>query len=476
MSVNIDINSVVAAVGNSTVEKHIKRNKRREEWCNKESKHFIKTYTVKTSYEEQTVCNRHGKESVVRIPFVKNEDIIEVIAKNEPQDIKSAIHYFNGSYLFTTDNGVIYNIHSKPRPLKEEEKNKVNTWRSELKEEEAEVNELKEISKTLRKAYVEKDKAVLEDGATMMLLLEYPNGNSKFHEGLKAREELDNLVTKYGSNEALIEHIKKDVDNQEYYNDLFNKVLQVSSRNNRVWQHIETTNKRTKDLEEKKKKVTEDIKAIYKKCEKEPIYEIHRMNVTSQVRVYISTHDIEMYKGLGYKVYKMNTKKEFKTWNDFNLDYISEDMEKESHYFVMNKKAFITSCIHGKVVHNGYYYNENGEPVIIEKGRLEDTSVTVSVNGIPTYYNSLREAAKKLNIHLEVLRRCDKDNDGLILYATKCGITLVDNDGNNHYYKNKAECGKELGVSRTRISVVFKGKKVGDMVTICGKDYTITSM
>lgn len=472
----INIENIVSIVKGEVTEKQTKRNKRREEWCNKESKHFVKTYTVKTSYEEQKVCNAHGKESIVSVPYVDDKHIIEVITANEPQDIKNTIHWFNNSYLFSTDNGAIYNIHSKPRPMTDKEKTKVNTWRTELKEEEAEVNELKEISKTLRKAYVEKDKAVLEDGATMMLLLEYPNGNSKFHEGLKAREELDNLVTKYGSNEALIEHIKKDVDNQEYYNNLFNKVLQVSSRNNRVWQHIETTNKRSKDLEEKKKKVTAEIKAIYKKCSNEPLYEIHRMNVTSQVTVYVSSHDIEMYKGLGYKVYKKNTKNECMKWNEFNLDYIKEDYIKESHYFVMNKKAFITSCIHGKVAQNGYYYNENGEPVIIEKGKLEDTSVTVSVNGIPSYYNSLREAAKKLNIHMEVLRRCDKDNNGLILYVTNKGVTLVDNDGNNHYFKNKAEIAKTLDTSKKTISVAFKNKTVGDNVTICGMDYIITSL
>lgn len=475
MKIEINIKNIESIVKGEVTEKQTKRNKRREEWCNKESKHFVKTYTVKTSYREETVYNRNGKESIVSVPYVDDKHIIEVITANEPQDIQKSIQWFNDSYLFSTDNGAIYNIHSKPRPMTDKEKTKVNTWRTELKEEEAEVAELKRIAVILKKGYTENDISVINDPNNTHIFLEYTNGNKKFHEGMKAQEELDRLLNEYGK-EGLIEKVNNEVENREYYNTLFNKVTDVSTRNNKVWQLIDNYKTRNKELEEKKKKITADIKEIYSKCSKEPIYEIHKMNVTSQVTVYVSSHDIEMYKGLGYKIYKKNTKQEFMAWNEFNIDYIKEDRMKESHYFVMNKKAFITSCIHGKVVQNGYYYNENGEPIVIEKGRLEDTSVTVSVNGIPSYYNSLREAAKKLNIHMEVLRRCDKDNNGLIIYVTDKGITLVDKDGNSNYFKNKADIAKNFNTSKKTVSVAFKGKKVGDMVTLLGKEYIITSL
>ena len=155
------------------------------------------------------------------------------------------------------------------------------------------------------------------------------------------------------------------------------------------------------------------------------------------------------------------------------MDFVDDEEDITSLYFVMNTKAFLTSCKHGKVADKGYYFNDDGEPCIIENGSLCDTTVTVMVDGIPTVYNSIKEASKKLNIPYETIRGSKRDENGAIVINSKKSIMLIDADGNEFHYKNKSQLAKSFNVDKMKITRLMKNKTVGDTVVINGNEFVL---
>ena len=468
--------SVTSEVTGDKLKRQTDLNNKRAEWCIENGKKHILTYHVKSELHEITIKGKKGTETTLKRYLVSDDAIVASIQLNAPQDINEAIYWFdNGHYLFTTDKNIIYNLKKKARPLTIEEQNEVNDLKNELEEEEKQLHIDQKNINILLKGYRDGDETVLNDHQNAFLFLQYPNGDSLFHDGQKAFNELKKLLEE-NDHEELSERMNNDEEFNSYITEL-NKLTSYYTdpfnRHNKFKQYYEKVKSMIEDYKQKRTDYTKRIKTIYCKCEEEQIYEIHPMTIKSQVKVYCSELGKEKYESYGYKVYKQQTSFNYNEWNETELKYEQNEGQKTSYYFIMNKKAFISVCKNGKMVRNGFYYDNDGQVVAIEKGKEVDNTVTVIYNGTKYNFNSLREASNELKINYETLRQSDRNDKNEIIYNTKKNIVLINGDGERLIFKNKSEIAKKLDISAARITTAFKGLKSSDEVVLNGQKYII---
>lgn len=391
--------------------KNFKRNENKRKWADENGKRFFETIIVPTSYEEIAIKNAKGKLSTFKRAFVKDEDIIESIRRCAKNNISNTLYWFNGGhYLFTTDNDTIYNLKRKFGSLSKEDKEKIEEMKQDFQESLEEVKEERRIAEILIKAYVDKDEVTLNDPNNLVYLL-------------------------MGEDEA--------------------------------YRFIKRTQIKIAEIKEERKELADKIKKIHFEAMDKEVFEIHEMSVKNQVRVYISEKQKAMFKGLGYKVYSVKGKDSNRIWNESTLDFDSNEFEKISYYFIMNKKAFISSCKWDKIPYCGYFYDENGEPK-----KIEDHSIKILVNGVEREFESIREAEKELKIYRGGLK---KNENGIFEYNEKKGIVIKDSNGNELSFKNKVEMADLLKTSRVTLNNSLKDKEVGDKIIIKGHEYCLVS-
>lgn len=469
---NIDINGLVQSVTGAYVKdgqnKQNKRNNAKKEYSNKEDKFFVETLVIPTSFEEIEIPNRKGSTTIIKRPIVTDESVVEVLKINKPLEIDNQIYWFdNGHYLFSTDKDSIYNLHKKPRPFNDKEKDKIQKLRDEIKEMEEEAAEDIEIGNILLAAYRDNDEEVLNNPQNMIYFIKYPNPYCS--KNLEIKEKVHELAEIIRQNEA-----SGKFDNDELINEMKRLVAllpDLSAPNCITF--LKDTQKKVNEIKNKKKEFTNLVHQIEQNCFENPIYEIHKLNYNNQVKVYTSSKLADSYKKKGYTIYKNSNKRKYKKWCSDTLNFVDDEEDITSLYFVMNTKAFLTSCKHGKVADKGYYFNDDGEPCIIENGSLCDTTVTVMVDGIPTVYNSIKEASKKLNIPYETIRGSKRNENGAIVINSKKSIMLIDADGNEFHYKNKSQLAKSFNVDKMKITRLMKNKTVGDTVVINGNEFVL---
>lgn len=476
----IDIDELCKTVTCEVTDGKLKRqtdlNNRRAEWCSENGKKHILTYHVKSELNEITIKGKKGTETTIKRYLVSDEAIVASIRLNEPQHINESIYWFDGGhYLFTTDKNIIYNLKKKARPLTIDEQNEVNDLKNELEEEEKQLYTDKKNIDILLKGYRDGDETVLNDAQNTFLFLQYPNGDSFYHDGQKAFNELKHILEE-NDHEELNERMANDEEFNSYITEL-NKLTSYYTdpfnRHNKFKQYYEKVKSMIEDFKQKRTDYTKRIKSIYSKCEEEPIYEIHPMTIKSQVKVYTSELGKEKYESYGYKVYKQTTSFNYNEWNESELKYEQNEGKKTSYYFIMNKKAFISVCKNGKMIRNGYYYDDNGEVKAIEKGKEVDNSVTVVYNGVKHQFNSLREASEKLGISRTVLNKAKSNDLNEIIIDSKKNIVLINGDGERMIFKNKSEVASKLNISKKRVTVAFNSLTSGDEVTLNGQKYII---
>lgn len=468
--------TVASEVASDKLKRQIDLNQKRAEWCIENGKKHILTYHVKSELHEITITGKKGTQTTLKRYLVNDEDIIASIKLNAPEDITESIFWFDhGHYLFTTDKNIIYNLKKKPRPLTIEEENEVNSMKEELEEEEKALHIEKKNIDILLKGYRDGDESVLNNPQNTFLFLQYPNGDSLYNDGEKAFNELKELLAEY-SHEELTDRMNND----EAFNSYINELNELTSyytdpfnRHNKFRAYYEKVKSMVEEFNQKRTDFIKRIKTIYSKSDEECIYEIHPMSIKNQVKVYCSELGKEKYESYGYKVYKQRTSFNYNEWNESELKYEQNEGHKTSYYFIMNKKAFISVCKNGKMVRNGFYYDENGEVTAIEKGKEIDNSVTVIYNGMKYEFDSLRSASTRLKINYETLRKSDRNDLNEVVYNDKKNIVLINGDGERMVFKNKSEVAKKLDISKKRVTVAFNGLISGDEVTLNGQKYII---
>lgn len=414
ISINIEklVSSVTDDLDESQKKKNLKRNQSKKNWASEYNKKFIETLVIPTSYEEITIKNAKGIESTFKKAFAKDEDIIKAIQINHKNNIINGLHWFNGGHYLFSTD-------------------KASIYNFKRKDGILSKEDKEKID-GLRKELEELFEEVKEDRRIAEILIK-----GFIHEDKEVLENPENFPHfLIGEEEAL--------------------------------RFIRQTNKRIEEYKELRKEITDKIKKIHIEAMNKEIFEIHEMSVKNQVRVYISENDKEKFKGLGYKVYSVKSKEVVNKWDDSSISFEPIEKEKISYYIIMNKKAFVSACKMDKVPHFGFYYDENGSPK-----KIQDNSIKVIVDGVEREFESIREAEKELKIYRGGLK---KNENGLFVYCKKNGIVLMDSDGNELVFKNKAEMAVELKVSKKTISTVLKDKAIGDKIKIKGIDYLIESI
>lgn len=172
-------------------------------------------------------------------------------------------------------------------------------------------------------------------------------------------------------------------------------------------------------------------------------------------------------------MYKQKTSFNYNEWNETELKYEQNEGQKTSYYFIMNKKAFISVCKTGKMVRNGYYYDNDGQVVAIEKGKEIDNTVTVVYNGTKYNFSSLREASTELGISRTVINQSKRNELNEIIIDSKKNIVLINGDGERMIFKNKSEIAKKLNLNKMKVTRELNDKTSGDEVVLNGQKFII---
>lgn len=406
MKNNIDIEILTNQVNHDLTEKEnkkllnlIKRTENLNSYSQKHDKTLVERIPVlPASYKQEVVtasskCRWTGKitqeTKEITVKAITDDEIIQSIKTIRPDDISESIFWFdNGGFYFVTDKGKPYNFRKSPRGLNKEETEKVNQIIKDIEESRGLMTE-----------------SLLN--ARVLSTMDKP-------EAIRSKEEKEFLK----ENEAIMNYLLLEMTLEE------SRGVNYESFKNKVYGDAEIKKRQHSEL---LNEGLDEIHDIYSNCEEDIEYFIHPMKENKQVKIYCSKSVKWVYERLGYKVYRQVKEHNSKRYKEDNGSIVLHESsyEKESYYFQMNLKAFISSCKFGKVVRKGFYLDDNGFEVELTAGK------------------------------------------------TRKGFILLDMAGNELEFKSMADAGKKLDCSKMAISKAMKDKSNGDKITIKGNQYFI---
>lgn len=386
------------------------------DYCKENNLQEVERIIVKTSYEEIEI---EGKKSTTKVTrhFCAKEDIITALQYAYPDMIDSNIYFFpHSEAYFITDKNYLFNLHHKPRPLRVDELNKIQSLKDELNEVAEELEERRQTCLQLKALYTFN-----------------PN-----EEQLAFRN----------TNEAVIAGIMYDYDSGLLY---CNK-----------WQADK------EEYKKQKEEVGKKIREIYCKSWNEPIYSVHPMKDDKQVRIYFSNSDISRFRELGYSIINQKRDGKLTKWNKDTLEYEQIDNEFTSHSIKMARKAFIGCCKFDMLVQKGYYLNEQGERLLIEKSGVKEEVTIIDWNGTSHSFGSKSEAARHFKVSNAFITQTVK-NGGIITEQPrdhKKDFTLISPSNEHLYFKSVSDAALFFKCGKSTLSEKMKGKSNGDTVKI----------
>lgn len=412
-----DIDKLIKDV-TRTVDKDIKARYDKQksvvnDYCNQNDVQEVERIVVKTSYEEE-IDVKLGK---IITPYCADQDIVSALQHAYPDMIDNKIYFFpQGDMYFVTDKNFLFNLRSKPRPLRVDELNKIQSLKDDLNEVLEELEQRRQVCIQLQALYTFN-----------------PN-----EEQLEIRNKHETMIAgiMYDYNKG-IEYCNKWVADKEEY-------------------------------KKQKEEVGKKIRNIHNKTYDEPIYSIHPMKSDKQVRIYISSHYIEKYKELGYFIINQKRNRQQIKWNKDTLEYEEFEDEFITHSFKMARKAFIGCCKFDTLVQKGYYLNEQGERLLIEKSGVKEEVTIIDWNGSSHLFGSKSEAAKHFNVSNAFITQIVK-NGGVITEQPrdhKKHFTLISPSNEHLYFKSVSDAALFFKCGKSTLSEKMKGKSNGDTVKI----------
>lgn len=392
------------------------------DYCKENNLQEVERIIVKTSYDEfENEIEIEGKKSTTKVTrhFCAKEDIITALQHAYPDMIDNNIYFFPHSNIyFITDKNYLFNLHHKPRPLRVDELNKIQSLKDDLNEVVEELEERRQTCLQLQAIYT-----------------------------FKPNEE---QVAFRNTNEAIIAGIMYDYDRGILY-----------------------CNKWIADKEEyknQKEEVGKKIREIYYKSWNEPIYSVHPMKDDKQVRIYFSSTEVSRFRAHGYSIIKQKRDGKIAKWNQDTLEYEQIEDEFTSHSIKMSRKAFIGCCKFDTLVQKGYYLNEQGERTLLEKSGVKEEVTITDWNGHSKSFCSKTEAAKYYNVSNAFITQVMK-NGGIMTEQprqkdNKKDFTLISSTNEFLYFKSMSDAASFFKCSKSTLSEKMKGKTSGDNVNI----------
>lgn len=412
------VKDVTTRLNDDTKARYDKQKSVVNDYCKENNLQEVERIIVKTSYEEIEI---EGKKSTTKFTrhFCAKEDIITALQHAYPDMIDNNIYFFPHSEVyFITDKNYLFNLHHKPRPLRVDELNKIQSLKDDLNEVAEELEERRQTCLKLKALYTFN-----------------PN-----EEQLAFRN----------TNEAVIAGIMYDYDSGLLY---CNKWVADKE-----------------DYKKQKEEVGKKIREIYCKSWNEPIYSVHPMKHDKQIRIYFSSNDISRFRELGYSIINQKRDAKITKWNKDTLEYEEIDNEFTSHSIKMARKAFIGCCKFDMLVQKGYYLNEQGERLVIEKSGVKEEVTITDWNGHSKSFCSKTEAAKYYNVSNAFITNIIK-NGGIMTEQpkqkdNKKDFTLISPSNEFLYFKSVTDAAKHFNCGISTLSEKMKGKASGDNVKI----------
>lgn len=137
----------------------------------------------------------------------------------------------------------------------------------------------------------------------------------------------------------------------------------------------------------------------------------------------------------------------------------------------MSFKAFDSACRYGEIPNKGFYIGNDGSQIKLTQSGLKET---ITINGIT--YSSKSEAAREMNISPSLISKklkADRTIEALVkgTMNNRKGFNLTSPDGEIMEFESVRAAGIKLGIDKSKISRMIKGKGIGDIITISGIDY-----
>ena len=146
----------------------------------------------------------------------------------------------------------------------------------------------------------------------------------------------------------------------------------------------------------------------------------------------------------------------------------------------MNYNAFMSACKSGVIPQKGYYVNEQGERVVIEQSGQREAITVRDAEGLIREFESKAEAARELGVSPSLLSKLIKATpEGEVITISKGaknnrkGFTLITAEGDKLDFMSVRDAATRLGVDKSKVSRVIKGKVSGDTVTLLGVSYRL---
>lgn len=231
---------------------------------------------------------------------------------------------------------------------------------------------------------------------------------------------------------------------------------------------------------EDKKDYGKQIRAIYKRAEDEGEFEVKQLKKSKQIRIYVSSYYKDRFRELGYKIIEQERETYYSRWDADLLRYEKVDSKEVSFSFVMNYNAFMSACKSGVIPQKGYYVNEQGERVVIEQSGQREAITVRDAEGLIRKFESKAEAARELGVSPSLLSKLIKATpEGEVITISKGaknnrkGFTLITAEGDKLDFMSVRDAATRLGVDKSKVSRVIKGKVSGDTVTLLGVSYRL---
>ena len=433
-----------------------KRVERMEEYAKQHGLKNVPRIPVYPTIEKQEVQGKYGVESV-KVYTCTDENIITSIKAIHPDHVNNRLYWYGHErYMFTTDQGNIYNLRQLPRALTKEEHQTIADLKSELEIEKAEVEAMLHRAKILVATLTPVERRTPEQeqmatsGEAVLLYMELDKDIQKARQHCVYGENKD--LNMWGET-AIYSVVKWEVKHIEK---LKNEFLQKAEKN------------------------LDKVTAIKERCENEPVFFIHPMaSNNKQIKIYIPKFRTCVYEHKGYTIHETKQKNTstYDVLEHGSIVTVTREHNRTSFYFNMHTEAFKSCCYYGKgaVCNKGYMYTPNGDLVKIERRPKEDVTIMDEQGNIRTF-TSKGEAAKELGVSPSMISKAIKNAKGgtpVINKAKTKQLKLMAADYTILSFNSMTEAGKEFNTNKMAISRILKGKKTGDVVTINNTCYTL---
>lgn len=481
----IELDKLISSVMDSVdkkQQKKIENIRKRYEWLQKYSTDrgvtavgripvtpTTRTVTYETEHRKKWKCGNSNtidcgteiRTHEVKEVTVTDEDIITSIKAVEPHKINESLYWYdNGNYLFTTDQGYIFNLKSLPRPLTKEEKNQINDIMCEVVESKEKLIPILHEANIL-KAYItpsvlrthEQTQLATSGECTLILL------------------NLEKEFTKKRKSNTFVYGVDKNLN-------MYGETVEQSVISGKIKDAI-----RAKKLhEEAIESALDKIYNITNTCKNEPQYFITPIKENKQLKIYIGSNHFSKYENKGYIVHESDKSYKDKRMNEREGVIIEEEIEhtKTSYYITMSVKAFKSCCYHGRICNKGMYFDANGNEVELTRRPNEQVTIRDEHGNVMTF-NSKSDAAKHYNVQNSVISKIISNcpNGDIPTINTKNtkdnkkSVTLLTENNTLIQCESITALAKELNTNKMKVSRTLKGKCNGDKVTINDITYTV---